>query len=338
MSEELPNSQEPEQEIEQTPETPTPIDQLSDDELGALADNPELLAKYSPSEEEPTNAAEEPTEEGDEEPDPSPKEDAAPERVRLNALSETDARLVNAAVQMVRANPTLSIGEAMAALTPSKQPQEPAQSAETTPAPAHKSLVEEARAEVSATLAALKEAKDNYETDKDLELTEKLLDAKVKLFAAQEAEARQALEAETAIQAEIDKSIAQAVALYPDSGVEGTEFFADIQAEVERINQTNPEFFHDPSYPLALAGIVGARRGIAPAFASSSPSSQSKPATPPARSARAASIPVLGGNASRDLTNDRAAVFRQVEAIRSMEELEALADAVGSIKSTKLTA
>lgn len=337
--EETPETVETTTETSETPETPTPeapkpLSELSDDELLALASNPEELAKYAApqAKAEPETPEEPEKEEKDEEED-------VPERVRLNTLSKDDAKLVNAAIQMVRANPSLSVAQAIAAITHSPEPpktEEPEAPKESTEKP--KSLIEEAREEIVSILAELKTAKDNYETAKDLELTDKLLDAKVKLFAAQEAEARNALAAETEFQAELSTALSKAVELYPESDTPGTEFYTEVQAEIARIGKTSPEFFRNPNYPLAIAGLVGARRGVAPAFASPKiPVSQPKTVAAPARSARPASLPVLGGNASRDVTNDRAAVFRQVESIRSMEDLEALADAVGSIKSTKLT-
>lgn len=338
MSETAPITETPEDtETPDAPEAPRSLSDLTEDELSDLASNPEGLAKYAEATEEP---AEEPTEEATEEPAEEPTEatrdaDDIPDRVRLNTLSRDDAKLVNAAVQMVRANPAMSIGQAMAAISHSPLPPQE----EIAPSRAELSPIEEAQSEVADIRAQLKEAKENYETDKDLELTEKLLDAKVKLFAAQGAEANAQLAAETAFEAERQESISKAIDLYPDSGRPGTAFYAAVQAEVARFAETNPDFLRDPNFPLAIAGLVGGRHGVAPAFAAPRSNNVSvRPVAQPTRSARPASIPLLGGNASRDISSDRESVFRQVEAIRDLEDLETLADAVGSIKSTKLTA
>ena len=110
---------------------------------------------------------------------------------------------------------------------------------------------------------------------------------------------------------------------------EGHPEYEAILAEKERLERTNPAFFDNPEYPFYLASIVAARRGF-----SAPPASPEKPAVTPRRPARDAA-PVVGATATTSNPMDRQDLLRRIEEITSLEEIERLANAVGTKPGAK---
>ena len=329
------------------PETSAPTTQQTEptrpttvEDLDAMAD-----AILNPKDPEATPEAPKAKES---DPETDPEQEAAPDtkppdRVRLSSLKDTDKALVNTAVQMVRdglaedvQSAILKItGKPAAATEPTKESTvelEP----EVTVDP-YVERIDGKRAEIKDVLAALTAAKKDFNDELETELTDKLLDLKsdVKMLeyrCEQEAEAtkaKQLTEAEQTYQSYYDDYRSQAEALYPDAANPESELFAQIQEDVAWFEKNNPAIFNTPNYPLLIAGGAAAKIGKAPVFATKEAASAAQAPAAPSPNARVAARPVnpLVGGSATTVSSDTRSAARQVESIRSLHELDALAEA-----------
>lgn len=283
-------------------------------------------------------------------PDPEKEPEVAPEtkppdRVRLSSLKDNDKALVNTAVQMVRDGLAEDIPTAIQKITgktaPTVEPEK--EVAKTEPevvVDPYVEKIEGKRAEIKEVLEKLTAAKKDFNDELETELTDKLLDLKsdVKLLEyrrEQEAEAKQAkqlTEAEQTYQTYYEDYRSQAEALYPDAANPESELFAQIQEDVAWFEKNNPAIFNTPNYPLLIAGGAAAKIGKAPVFATKEVAPAAQPAATPSPSARVAARPVnpLVGGSATTVSSDTKSAARQVESIRNIHDLDALAEATFS--------
>jgi len=291
------------------------IDNANMDELNALADmlsKAEAEVAQTPKQTETTIEEVENEEQkqaetqAEDEPLSVEDEDAqqpkVSDRVRLSALSNDDKHLVTTAVQLVKSGYARNITEALAQLAqdsdPQEERQEPAEQQPQAKAPV------ETSARISEIKAQLKAAKEDFDTDREIELLEELSDIKadIKLQAQQQKsiEAEQKSAENEAKQSVYIESIAKANAAFPDGAIPGTPFFNEVQKTVEEFQKSKPWMLEDPEYPNWIAGYVGMKLGVSPANANAvAPQAQQspKPSQAPRIPARQAS-PMVGGNAT----------------------------------------
>lgn len=309
-------------------------------ELDALAN--EILADDSEPKKAEPKAEEKKPEEPKAEPEATePK--ASPNRVRLSDLKDTDKALVNTAVQMVRDGLASDIPDAIGRLTGIRQtPEAQAAPAEKAPeAPTvdpYAEKVESQKAEIAEILKQLTAAKNDFNNELETELTDKLLDLKsdMKLLQyqrEQDAKAQQRQEADqaqTAYETHYDSYRDQAVSVYPDAAVEGSQLFEQIAQDIAWFEQNNPAIFNTPNYPLLIAGGAAAKIGVSPTFSKTAAAAQAAPvvsASPVAKVAARPANPLVGGSATT-VSSDTKSAIRQVEAMRSVHDLDALAEAM----------
>lgn len=327
----------------QEAEAPT-LDNISLDELDALADQ---LAK----DEEPSNtkpevkeqakaepATKEEEEEKEDKDEDSTDEDAedneakAPKRVRLTALADQERSLVSTAIRMVDEGLAGNFTEAYQRLTgttPTAQEQAKAEPQEQQEEQVPKT--EAIKSEILEIKKALKAAEDEFDSEKKFDLLEALADAKAELRLEEYKTQIQAEREQETAQSAFDTTYAEARdranELYPDGKDPQSEFAREIRATLDDFNKTNPAIFNSPNYPLAVAGMVAAKLGIAPVTAkAATPKAAPKQSTSvpvPKVAARPAS-PVVGGNATT--THDAASIEQMLESL-SPDDLDALANA-----------
>ena len=298
-------------------------------------ETPEPPKQEAESEEEESQEAEETAEEVEEEEAAEEQKPKVANRIRLTDLKDQDKALVSTAVQMVKDGLAGSIPEAIAKL--SGQPQAKATERapqEQEPQEQEPSRTDAIKAEILEIKAALKEAKDAFDGDREMDLLEALADAKAELrledFKSEQAQQQEQQQALTSYEREYADARETVKQLYPDGENPESEFAQALRAEIARKEQVNPEFFNDPQYPVDLASKVAARLGIAPATAKTAPAAkapQAKQSTSvpvPKVAARPAS-PVVGGNAT---TNpDAASIGKMLDSL-SAEDLDAVAEAL----------
>jgi len=334
---------------EQAAEPSFPTTEAELDALATEVDNPRtapagetvdagLAEKDAETTEE--EATEETTEETQEATDDT-VEDKAPKRVRMSDLPEVDRKLVNNAVQLVRDGQAANIEEAIAKITGTA----PAKTEATQEATQEAEAIDEHKAAVDSKLEAITEiktklakAKADFDTDAEMELIDQLLEAKsdLKLMQyshdqeAKAAEQSTKAQAETAFDTEYSATRDRANALFPDATNPESALYEQIRKDVAHYEKTNPAFFNSPEYPLALVGMAAAKLGIAPATAKTNgapaPAKPNLNGTPPRTAARPAN-PLVGGDATSGIGSADHA-WRQVESLRSEQDLDALAEAV----------
>ena len=310
----------------ETPKEPTTLSEL--DRIAA-----ELLAPTTEAkpEEKPAEATPETKPEDDEEIKPPS------ERVRLTSLKDTDKALVNTAVQMVRDGLAEDIEDAMGKLIG-----KPAQSqaAPTTPEPEQQPdpytvAVEAQKTAIAEVKAQLTQAKKDFNDEEETDLTDKLLDLKsdLKLMEfkrQQETESNAKQQQESAAQtfeSQYGDFRQQAVSLYPDSDKAGTPLYDQVKQEVAWFEKNNPAIFNTPDYPLTVSSKAALKLGIAPQFAKpAAATAAAATQSPNAKVAARPANPLVGGNATT-VSSDTKSAARQVEAVRDMRTLEALAQA-----------
>lgn len=319
--------------ITSTQEEQSPsLENLSLDDLDALADQ---IGKDAEPQPEPPKAEEPPKEETkaeESEEDAEQAEDAeakAPKRVRLTALQDQERALVSTAIQMVNDGLAANFTEAYARLT--AKPDAPQVEAEAEQQQeAEPPITERIKSEIAQIRTALKEAKDAFDGEKEMDLLEALADAKAELrleeFKAQQAELQQQTEAQSAFETAYAEARNRANELYPDGADPESDFAKGIAAVMDDLSRTTPAIFDSPNYPLAVAGLVAAKLGIAPATAKASPAKQQQAKTNqsvpvPKVAARPAS-PAVGGNAT---SVQNAASIQALLDNLSAEDLDALA-------------
>lgn len=314
----------------------TEINNLSD--LDKLADS--LLSEDAGDPAAP-KGTEKPTESTTEEVTP-PKQDELEtkppvDRVRLTSLNDKDKAFVNTAVQMVKDGLATDINEAIAKLSAKTAPQqEPEQTTEveaTPPVNTHAQTIETKQAEIAEVLKQLTQAKKDFDDEKETELTDKLTDLKTDIkilkFRQEQEDAAKEQTHKEAYDSQYENYRTQAVDLYPDAAVPGTDLFDQIQLDVAWFEKNNPAIFDTPNYPLLIAASAAARIGQAPKFATQAPAQPAAAATP-SPNAKVAARPVnpLVGGSATTVSSDTKSAARQVESIRSSRDLDALADAV----------
>jgi hypothetical protein len=320
------------------------LEDASLDDLDALASqfalDEEKPETPEPPKQEAESEEEEPqeTEETDEDEEEEAAEEQKPKvanRIRLTDLKDQDKALVSTAVQMVKDGLAGSIPEAIAKLSgqPQAKATEQAQQ-EQEPQEQQPSRTDAIKSEILEIKAALKEAKDAFEGDREMDLLEALADAKAELrleeFKSEQAQQQEQQQALTTYEREYADARETVKQLYPDGENPESEFAQALRAEIARKEQVNPEFFNDPQYPVDLASKVAARLGIAPATAKTAPAAkapQAKQSTSvpvPKVAARPAS-PVVGGNAT---TNpDATSIGKMLESLNA-DDLDAVAEAL----------
>jgi hypothetical protein len=200
------------------------------------------------------------------------------------------------------------------------------------------------RAEIDALKEQKKTARAAYEFDKVDELQDQILEKTLKLEREQaELDATEHFEAE--YQGQYVEARQQAIAKYPDTAKKGTPQAEEVARERAFLEQTEPGFFDDPDYPLALLERLEKRRPDL--FKATAPASATPPAAPPppppvvtpppnatpknaARPVGAAVEPGASG-AAQPLSKE--ATAKAIEEM-SIEDLEKLGDAIGT-KNTR---
>jgi hypothetical protein len=318
---------------EQEPKSPitlAELDALANDVLATQKADPPKPAE--PPKEEPTPEKAEPEEEV--------KKTA--DRVRLTNLKDADKALVTNAVQMVKDGQAASIAEAVNKILgiPATAPATATEAAaapapEPTPDP-HAATIDSMKEQITETLKSLTAAKKDFNDELETELTDKLLDLKsdMKLLQYRREQEAAAAEKQEADQLASSYEVyyqdykTQAESLYPDASVPGTPLFEQIQQDVAWFEKNNPAIFNSPNYPLLIAGSAAAKIGKAPIFSQEAAAQEAPPATqsPNAKVAARPANPLVGGNATT-VSSDIKSAARQVEAIRSIHDLDALAEA-----------
>ena len=306
------------------------LDQLADQVLAEEAGEKEAAPAQKESEAKPEEKPEEQQQQAESKP--------PVDRVRLTSLKDGDKALVNTAVQMVKDGLAESIPDAIGKLTARPMQEKPAgQTEQAEPEqvvdPVAQSI-EAKQAEIAEVLKELTQAKKDFDDEKETALTDKLTDLKtdikfLKFRQEQIAEAearRQQDEAAGAYGQEYDTYRDQAISLYPDAAVEGSDLFNQIQADVAEYEKKNPAIFESPDYPMLIAGKAAAKLGIAPKFANQAAKPAAATSSPSAKVAARPANPMVGGNATT-VSSDIKSAVRQVESIRSLNDLNALAEA-----------
>lgn len=331
-----PETQEP---TEQNPTTVADLDAMADEILNPKAPDEKPKAEEKPAEKP---AEEETTEE-------ATPEAKAPDRVRLSALKDHDKALVNNAVQMVRDGLAEDIPSAILKITGKTiaAPEAPKAAEEKQEAPAtvdpYAAIIEGKTTELANLEAELAKAEDDFADGK----TKAALLVKIsklqsdigtieyrREMEAQAAEKAKATEAEATYQSYYEDYKQQAETLYADAADPDSALYAQIQQDVAWFEQNNPAIFNTPNYPLLIAGGAAAKLGIAPKFANAAAAAPQAPAaaatqSPNARVAARPANPLVGGTATT-VSSDTKSAARQVESIRSIHDLDALAEATFS--------
>jgi hypothetical protein len=306
------------------------IDNMSLEELDAYLENLGNEPEGEPQAQATEQLEEQSQEEAQEEEEPQPR---IAERVRLTNLADSDKAIVTTAVQMVKDGLAGSIPEAIAKLAgqpASHTKEEPAEAEEQQDKPP--SIADK----LTELKAEIKKAREEFDSDLELELLEQLTDLKsdIKLQQYQDklAQQQQEQEAQYSFESEYAESRDKANELYPDGMNPESEFAEALRAEIARKEKLNPAFFDDPTYPLELAGKVALKLGITPKTAAKA---QAKPPVPTisqnGKTPRVAARPVnpmVGGDATSG--TPAAQVARQVEALNSIDDLDAVAEALFS--------
>lgn len=314
----------------------TEVNNLSD--LDKLADS---LLSEDAGEPAAPKETEQATEEKADETTP-PKQDELEtkppvDRVRLTSLNDKDKAFVNTAVQMVKDGLATDINEAIAKLSaktaPQQEPEQTTEVEETQEVNPHAQAIETKQAEIADVLKQLTQAKKDFDDEKETELTDKLTDLKTDIkilqYRQEQEDAAKEQSHKEAYQSQYDDFRTQAVGLYPDAAVPGTDLFDQIQLDVAWFEKNNPAIFDTPNYPLLIAASAAAKIGQSPKFATKAEAQPAAAATqsPNAKVAARPVNPLVGGSATT-VSSDIKSATRQVESIRSSRDLDALADAV----------
>lgn len=146
-----------------------------------------------------------------------------------------------------------------------------------TPEPAT-DLVAALEAERADLTNALKEAMNDVDFEKATEIQLKLADLPFKITEAKEA-AKAAAIAQTSVfeQAEA-AAINKAIELYPESAVEGSEMWREMESIAAALQQENDPAAKEPDFGLVVARMAARNLGIAPSIARHPKSGEKSPA------------------------------------------------------------
>lgn len=181
-------------------------------------------------------------------------------RVNLSRLPDRDAAILRLASEK-----GLSLKDAETRLFGESKPAGTKEPETTKPEP--EPTVDEIDGQIDELETAMDAAHLTLDEAKVKELRGKLKVARKAMDAAQAraVEARTlAAAAESERTNSVRQSMARATEIYPDAVNEKSALYADIQAEVTRLEQSDPAFFRNPKWPILVAAGCAAERGIAP--------------------------------------------------------------------------
>lgn len=273
---------------------------------------------------------------------------AAPLRLWMKSLPTADRALFNTAVQMIReaknGGKVLSARDAIAQLigtTPApstdqaKATPDAAKPTEDKPVESKAAHFDTEIEKVKATITDLEtkqaEARRQYDDKLGDDLLrqinraerqmERLEDQKAEAIATEDAD-RKEQEAAATFDAGYTKAKSVALRILPDSATPGTADYDAVTREIARLEQEDPAALDDPNYPIDVALKIAEAKKNKPL--------SDEDILPPAplRSARDVP-PLVGAEATTQRPMDREALIQKIEGM-SLEELDQLADAVGT--------
>jgi hypothetical protein len=203
----------------------------------------------------------------------------------------------------------------------------------------------EAKQELKDLRKAHSQALRDGDLDEAADVMDKIGDTEDLIEVVAEREANDAQTARQTHDSAFEQSVTKATDLYPDFGNEQSEFYERCTAIDEALRDTGDPRYYDADKPVMIAQMAAKELNIAPGTAARKPAvkqatQQTKPAAAqpqqassspqPPRTERPGQLPAASG-ASRTAgtpTGAAASLAKQVEAINSTEEFEALAKKV----------
>lgn len=232
--------------------------------------------------------------------DPSPT-GKAPQRLSVRSLPVDEQVRLASALDLVRRGDAPNMLEALRQV--SGEPSAPAAASDATPAEVTEtntpvqqspSSTQEIQTRIKDLRAQRRDAKANYDTDKEIELTEAIEDAQFELLKAEQSAAQQQV-AQRSYQEQYQTSVDAMEAKYPEANDESSAFYRVLDDRVAAAVLRQDPALNDPNYIIKFADEVAADLGMKKQAAT--------PPTAPARPSRPAGSTLAPGHGSQPRPN-----------------------------------
>lgn len=182
-------------------------------------------------------------------------------------------------------------------------------------------LVDELDSQIASLKAEKKQAADNLDMSRLVEIDEQLeglREAKARRTVEQQ---QRASEAQQQLQAHAQRALER----FPEASQEGSDLHLAITAEVARMERENPGAFADPRWPMTVAAYCAAELGIAPSSAKPAAAPSSRTAAPkPKLPARPAPAPAPGTATSASTLPTITQISQKIAEARRRGDMNAL--------------
>lgn len=256
-------------------------------------------------------------------PPASPEANRIPRRLSTNGIDEQEAAKLADAAGMLRRKEVATLEEAFARLglkapTTEQQPESQAPP-EVTAEPQTTPQVQTIKDQIASLRAERKQAKQDFDTDKEIELTERIEDLQVDLLRAEQS-AKEAAQASQSFQVQYEAACDAIEAKYPELSDDNSRMSRILDDRIVAAKARGDKALANPNFILAMADEVAADLGIT---AGKPQPTAPKPA--PTKPARPVGSTLAPGHQSAARVSEQEAI----QAIRTMS-LEDL-DAAGEI-------
>jgi len=145
--------------------------------------------------------------------------------------------------------------------------------------------------EINELVAQRENAADEYQHREYAKLTTQIEEKRDALRELKFEQKLKQQQAQQTVAQQVQTSMERAVEAFPEIGEPGSVFRTAIESDIQRLESTNPAFFHDPDWPETLAAKHAMRLGKVPAKAQQTGQQPSKPDVQARRASRPVQSP-----------------------------------------------